>query len=64
MAKETVRLGLELPPDVSAWVAFAAGAKDVSKNAYVVECIRAAMENAPEQLKEAYEIVGRLKTAI
>ena len=63
MDKKTVRLGLELPPDVSAWVAFAAGAKDVSKNAYVIECIRAAMNNAPEQLKEAYRIVNDMATA-
>ena len=55
MVKTDVRrLNLDMPQDMAAWVSFMSGLKDVSKIAYVCECIRADMERAPEATKEAF----------
>lgn len=55
MAKSDVRrLNLDMPQDVAAWVSFMSGLRDVSKIAYVCECIRADMERAPDAAKDAF----------
>ena len=53
--KNVRRLNLDMPEDVAAWVAFAAGMRDTSKIAYVVEAIRRDMEDAPQAVKDAFK---------
>lgn len=54
MAEEKKRMNLDMPEEIAAWVSYMAGVKDVSKIAYVNDCIRQAMEDAPQPVKDAF----------
>lgn len=52
---ETNRVNVNLSPELSAWVSYAAGLYDKSKTAFIADCIAENMERAAPKVKEAFK---------